>query len=95
MKEIKIKSDLKNEISSKSKLNKLRSNAFYYICVILLIYIYFSFFLNQKIIPKIIENNFFIIDSNNLEKIRSIMYGFSISEKGLLTNNYYKKLRFL
>ena len=92
MKEIKIKSDLKNEISSKSKLNKLSSNAFYYICAILLIYIYFSLFLNQTIIPKIIENNFFIIDSNNLEKIKSIMYGFSISEKGLLTNNYYKKL---
>ena len=97
MKEIKIKSDLKDETSSKSQLNKLSSNAFYYTCVILLIFlffIYFSLFLNQTIIPKLIENNFFIIDSNNLEKIKSIMYGFSISEKGLLTNNYYKKLGF-
>ena len=38
------------------------------------------------------RNNFFIIDSNNLENIKSMMYGFSISEKGILTNNYYKKL---
>jgi hypothetical protein len=41
---------------------------------------------------KIIKNNFLVIDSNNLEKIQSIMYGFSISKKGLLTNNYYKKI---
>ena len=41
---------------------------------------------------ELIKNNFFIIDSNNLEKIQSIMYGFSISKKGLLTNNYYRKL---
>ena len=41
---------------------------------------------------ELIKNNFFIINSNNLEKIQSIMYGFSISKKGLLTNNYYKKL---
>ena len=40
---------------------------------------------------QLIKNNFFIIDSNNLEKIKSIMYGFSISIKGILTNNYYKK----
>ena len=43
-----------------------------------------------KNMNEIIENNFFIIDSNNLEKIQSIMYGFSISKKGLLTNNYYR-----
>jgi len=41
---------------------------------------------------EIIKNNFFIIDSNNLEKIQSTMYGFSISKKGLLTNNYYRIL---
>jgi len=41
---------------------------------------------------ELIKNNFFIIDSNNLEKIQSIMYGFSISKKGLLTNNYYRML---
>jgi hypothetical protein len=41
---------------------------------------------------KLIKNNFFIIDSNNLEKIQSIMYGFSVSIKGILTNNYYKKI---
>ena len=41
---------------------------------------------------ELIEKNFVIIDSNNLEKIQSIMYGFSISPKGILTDNYYKKL---
>ena len=41
---------------------------------------------------ELIKNNFFIIDSNNLEKVQSIMYGFSISKKGLITNNYYIKL---
>ena len=41
---------------------------------------------------ELIKKNFFIIDSNNLEKIKSIMYGFSVSIKGILTNNYYKKI---
>ena len=41
---------------------------------------------------RIIKENFFIIDSNNLEEIHSHMYGFSISKKGILTNNYYKKI---
>lgn len=41
---------------------------------------------------KLIKENFFIIDSNNLEEIQSHMYGYSISKKGILTNNYYKKL---
>ena len=43
---------------------------------------------------KLIKKNFFIIDSNNLEKIKSIMYGFSVSKKGILTNNYYKKIEY-
>jgi hypothetical protein len=43
-------------------------------------------------LSKIIDENFFIIDSNNLYKIKSHMYGFSVSRKGILTNNYYKKL---
>ena len=41
---------------------------------------------------KLVEENFFIIDSNNLETISSHMYGFSISEKGIITDNYYKNL---
>jgi hypothetical protein len=112
---IKIKSDLKYEIFSQSKINKLINRAFYYICIILLILIFFIY--NTKIlnnnknsiqnkgymastigskkindINELIEDNFFIIDSYNLEKIQSIMYGFSISKKGLLTNNYYKMI---
>lgn len=40
----------------------------------------------------IIKKNFFIIDSYNLNIINSHMYGFSISEKGIITDNYYKNL---
>ena len=39
---------------------------------------------------KIIEENFFVIDSNNLNKIQSHMYGFTVSKIGILTDNYYK-----
>ena len=38
----------------------------------------------------LLENYFFIIDSNNLENINSHMYGFSVNENGILTDNYYK-----
>ena len=41
---------------------------------------------------KLIAENFFIIDSNNLETIESHMYGFTISKTGILTNNYYKNI---
>jgi hypothetical protein len=48
---------------------------------------------NEKMnISEIIKENFFIIDSNNLDEISSHMYGFSISKKGILTDNYYKEL---
>ena len=41
-----------------------------------------------------VKENFFVIDSNNLEKVSSHMYGFTVSKKGILTDNYYKKLGF-
>ena len=40
----------------------------------------------------IIKKNYFIIDSNNLNDVESHMYGFSVSKKGILTDNYYKHL---
>ena len=40
----------------------------------------------------IIKENFFIIDSYNLDNISSHMYGFSISNKGIVTDNYYKNI---
>jgi hypothetical protein len=40
---------------------------------------------------KLIEENFFIIDSNNLENIVPHLYGYIISNKGILTDNYYKE----
>ena len=40
----------------------------------------------------IIDENFFIIDSNNLENVIPHMYGFSVGKNGIFTDNYYKKL---
>jgi len=40
---------------------------------------------------KLIRENFFIIDSNNLKFIVPHMFGFTVSKKGILTDNYYKK----
>ena len=41
---------------------------------------------------KLIEENFFIIDSNNLENVTQHMYGYTITKNGFLTDNYYRKL---
>ena len=43
-------------------------------------------------LDKLVDDNFFIIDSNNLENVKSHMYGYSISMDGILTDNYYKLL---
>ena len=40
----------------------------------------------------LIDENFFVFDSNNLKSVESHMYGYSISKKGILTNNYYKQI---
>ena len=58
---------------------------------ILLLYI--ISFVYKKEEYKIIDENFFIIDSNHLEKVVPHMYGYSISRKGILTDNYYKQIR--
>lgn len=84
---------------------KLNNNIYYYKFIFLLLINILNIFIikakdnikkiYEKINPetnKLIKENFFIIDSNNLEEIDSHMYGFSISKKGILTNNYYKKL---
>ena len=41
----------------------------------------------------LIKENFFIIDNKNLRNVQSHMYGFSISKEGILTDNYYKKMK--
>ena len=94
----------------KSKYDKSINSAYYCKCFILFILIIsfiisFNYIKNINInnfsigkigphMNKLIKKNFFIIDSNNLEEIESIMYGFSVSIKGILTNNYYKKIRY-
>ena len=46
---------------------------------------------NQEI-NNLIDENFFVIDSNNLSKLNSHLYGFIINKNGILTDNYYKEL---
>ena len=41
---------------------------------------------------KLIRENFFIIDSDNLEQVNSHMYGYTITKDGILTDNYYREL---
>lgn len=41
---------------------------------------------------KFIRENFFIIDSDNLEQVNSHMYGYTITKDGILTDNYYREL---
>ena len=41
-------------------------------------------------INKLIDENFFVFDSNSIETVESHMYGYSISDKGILTDNYFK-----
>ena len=51
-------------------------------------------FEKKKNKSNLVHENFFIIDSNNLDTIVSHMFGFSISKKGILTDNYYKGIGF-
>jgi len=43
---------------------------------------------------KLIKENFFIIESNRLEEVSSYFYGYSVSKKGIITNNYYREIGF-
>ena len=69
---------------------------FILIVIITVFIFYSSFYINKKIKlekifkDRIINQNFFVIDSNNLENIIPHMYGFSVSKNGILTDNYYK-----
>ena len=84
------------EISSKFNSCKI---CCHYRCIILLLLQFLIFIINKNKYKKInlhprkiINDNFFIIDSNYLNEIKSHMYGFSVSTKGILTNNYYENL---
>ena len=41
---------------------------------------------------ELIKENFFVLDSNNLEKVESHLFGFFISKEGIITDNYYKEI---
>ncbi len=57
----------------------------------LIFFIFYSSQINLKNLSGIIDTNFFVLDSFNLNQIKSHMYGFTVSTKGILTDNYYKK----
>ena len=42
---------------------------------------------------KLINENFFFIDSNNLDNIVPHMYGYYISVDGIYTDNFYKQIQ--
>ena len=82
-------------------LQKLLKKEFVVKIIYVLFICYTFFYLNIKYlniekkknieINEIIDENFFVIDSNNVEKVESHMYGYSVSEKGILTDNYFKQ----
>ena len=106
MKKNKLKSSSNSEALYKSKYIKLNYNIlflklslFFFINYIMFVILrktknnsYILYATKNSKMSKLIKENFFIIDSNNLDNINSHMYGFSVSRKGILTNNYYKKL---
>ena len=81
--------NLLSRIKRLAKINK-------YICLSYIIYFLIRVIKENSYFKKskLIEENFFILDSNNLDKIESHMYGFCVSTKGILTNNYYKNKGF-
>ena len=48
--------------------------------------------INYKNLSRIVDTNFFVLDSFNLNQIKSHMYGFTVTTKGIFTDNYYKKI---
>ena len=40
----------------------------------------------------LIDENFFVFDSNHLEDVLPHMFGFSVTKNGILTDNYYKNI---
>ena len=89
-----------NELVYKFFYKKKRLYLFF-IFLILILFYFFCYKYNLKkaayngeltLGENIVDDNFFIIDSNNLNNVVSHMYGFSISKKGFITDNYYKQL---
>ena len=91
-----LKTKRKNKYPSHIKLFQNRRKIFitFFLLILLLLfkikqYFYINIINNDNIL---IEDNFFIIDSNNLDTIKSHLYGFSITKTGILTDKYYQKL---
>ena len=78
---------------SESKIRILYNYKFYNLLIIFAIFLYLLLVNNKEpTINKIIQENFFFIDSNNLNNIVPHMYGYAVSKNGILTDNYYKQL---
>lgn len=46
----------------------------------------------KKFNKRLIDENFFVFDSDNLKNVKQHMYGYSISKEGILMDNYYKQI---
>ena len=92
-------------LSTKQTFKNLSQKKFIFITLFISVFFIFDFkifYLSKKNTNNngniknknydLIEENYFIIDSNKLESLQSHMYGYSISEKGILMDNYYKQI---
>ena len=90
-------------ISINKKVSEYKTHIFYnykfYIYIIIFTYFLYSIRFcdgeqnyEKKENTKLINKNFFFIDSNNLENIVPHMYGYYISIDGIYTDNFYKQI---
>ena len=90
-------------ISINKKVSEHKTHIFYnykfYIYIIIFTYFLYSIHFcdneqnyEKKENTKLINENFFFIDSNNLENIVPHMYGYYISVDGIYTDNFYKQI---
>ena len=90
---------IKYTLIENTKKGKFKDNYKYFIIsslFFLILFFYYnsnSFNYHIHFKSNLIKENFFVIDTNNLRKVHSHMYGFSISKEGILTDNYYKKIK--
>ena len=89
-------------INKNDKVSEYKSQIYYnykiYILIIFIFFLYLIYYcdkeqnLDKEPNYKLINENFFFIDSNNVENIVPHLYGYCISVDGIHTDNYYKQL---
>ena len=89
--------ELEKRINLKKYLFKINYQYFKLIKIIFIILIFydnwFFYYYHNKLKNSLVTENFFVFDSNNLNNVHSHLYGFQVSKEGILTDNYYKKIK--